>query len=129
MKLLVIDDDPGVQRSLQLVASIEGWETFSCDQFGDIQGLIRDNAIDVVFCDYRLGPMITGLELLRQFRDAGLYLPVVMISANPSNVDRRLAQELDVHTILSKPADVKDVRKALADAAAEAKLAALIGNS
>ncbi len=128
MNLLVIDDEPSVRRSLQLIASIDGWKTFSCDQFADIEGMIRDNAIDVLFCDYRMPPT-TGLEVLRPLRDAGLRLPVVMITANPGNVDPGIARELEVRTILGKPTNVKDVRKALADAAEALCAASIIGNS
>lgn len=128
MKLLVIDDEPNVRRSMQMIASIDGWETFACDQFADIEGIIRENAIEVLFCDYRMPPT-TGLEIIRQLRESGLHLPVVMITANPANVDRRIARGLDVETILSKPANVKDVRKALADAAEVACAALIIGNS
>ncbi len=124
MNLLVIDDEPGVRSSMQMIASTDGWETFSCDQFADIERMIRDNAIDVLFCDYRMPPT-TGLQIIRQLRDAGLRLPVVMITANPGNVDRRIARELEVRAILSKPANIKDVRKALADAGLEVERAAL----
>ena len=115
-KLLIIDDEPGVRRSLEMIASTDGWETFSCDQFADVERMIRDNAIDVLFCDYRMPP-ITGLQIVRQVRDAGLRLPIVIITANPDNVDRQIAHELDVREILRKPANVKDIRKVLADAA------------
>ena len=119
MKLLVVDDEPGVRRSMQMIASTDGWETFSCDQFANVERMIRDNLIDVLVCDYRMPPT-TGLQIIRQIRDAGLRLPVVMITANPDNVDRRIARDLQVHEILRKPADVRDVRKVLAAAAAEA---------
>lgn len=128
MRLLVLDDEPSVRKSLQLIASIDGWETFSCDQFTDVALMIREKAIDVLFCDYRMPPT-NGLEILRQLRGEGLHLPVVMITANPGNVDRRLAGELEVQAILTKPADVKDVRKALAGAAEAASAPLPIGNS
>lgn len=123
MRLLVVDDEPGVRRSMQMIASTDGWETFSCDQFADVQQMIRDHAVDVLVCDYRMPPT-TGLEIIRQIRDAGLRLPVVMITANPDSVDRRTARDLDVHEILRKPANVKDVRRVLSDAAALAERAA-----
>jgi DNA-binding response OmpR family regulator len=119
-KLLIIDDEPGVRRSLEMIASTDGWETMSCDQFADVVRIIREKTIDVVVCDYRMPP-ITGIQIIRQIRDAGLRLPIVMITANPDNVDRRIARELEVREILRKPPNVKDVRTVLADAAAQVK--------
>lgn len=118
--MLIIDDEPGVRRSLEMIASTDGWETWSCDQFADILLIIREKEIEVVVCDYRMPP-ITGIHIIRQIRDAGLRLPVVMITANPDNVDSRIVRELEVREILRKPPNVKDVRTVLADAAAQVK--------
>lgn len=117
-KLLIIDDEPGVRRSLEMIASTDGWETLSCDQFTDVVRIIREKMIDVLVCDYRMPP-ITGIQIIQQIRDAGLRLPVVMITADPGNVDRRIARQLEVREILSKPPNVKDVRAVLAEAAAQ----------
>lgn len=119
MKLLVVDDEVGVRRSIEMIASTDGWETLSCDQFADVVQIIRDNAIDVLACDY-LMPPITGLDLIQQVRTANLCLPVIMITANPGKIDRWIAETLGIYKILTKPPDVKDVRKALVDAAAQA---------
>lgn len=117
-KLLIVDDEPGVRRSLEMIASTDGWEALSCDQFADMIRIIREKTIDVLVCDYRMPP-VTGIQIIRQIRDAGLSLPIVMITANPDNVDRRIACELDVREILKKPPNVTDVRTALAEAAAQ----------
>jgi DNA-binding response OmpR family regulator len=119
MRLLVIDDEPTVRKSMQMIAAIDGWETFTCDQFADVERVIRDNSIDVLLCDYRMPP-ITGLETIQRIRDADLSLRVIMISANPGEIDRSAVRKLNVREILTKPPDVKDVRRVLAEAAAEA---------
>jgi two-component system, OmpR family, response regulator MprA len=119
MRLLVIDDEPAVRKSMEMIAAIAGWETFACDQFADAERMIRDNSIDVLLCDY-LMPPTTGLEVIQRIRHAGLSLPIVMISANPARMDATAIRELNVREILCKPPDVKDARRALAEAAAEA---------
>jgi len=103
-----------------MIVSVDGWEALSCDQFADVVQIIREKTIDVVVCDYRMPP-ITGFQVIRQVREAGLHLPIIMITANPDSVDRRIARELEVREILRKPPNVKDVRMVLADAAAQAK--------
>jgi DNA-binding response OmpR family regulator len=105
-----------------MIASTDGWEASSCDQFADVVRIIREKVIDVVVCDYRMPPF-TGIQIIRQIRNAGLRQPVVMITANPDNVDRPIARELDVREILRKPPNVKDVRRVLTDASAQAKRA------
>lgn len=117
MKLLIVDDEPGVRRSLQMIAAIDGWQTFACDQFADIETTIRDNAIDVLVCDYRMPP-ITGIHIIRQLRATGLCLPVIMVTASPDKIDDCTARELSIREVLKKPPNVADVRRVLAEAAA-----------
>jgi DNA-binding response OmpR family regulator len=119
MRLLVIDDEPAVRKSMEMIAATVRWETFACDQFADAEGMIRENAIDVLLCDSRMPP-ITGLDTIQRIRDAGLSLPIIMISANPVRIDQLAAHKLNVREILTKPPDLKDVRRVLAEAAAEA---------
>jgi DNA-binding NtrC family response regulator len=116
MNLLVVDKDLGVRRSLEMIASTDGWNTFSCDQFADVVRTIRSNVIDVLVCGYCMPP-ITGLDIVRRARAASLHIPVVMISANPDNIDRCVAKTLGIYKILLKPPDVDEVRRALVDAA------------
>lgn len=114
-KLLIIDDERSVRISLEMIASTAGWETFSCDQFADFPGLIRENAIDVIACDYRMPP-VTGFDVLEQIQAAGLRTPAVMISACGPRIDARRAKELGVEEILPKPPNISAVRNALAQA-------------
>lgn len=111
-KLLIIDDEPSVRRSLEMIASTDGWEVFSSDQFADFARLIRENAIEVLACDYRMPP-VTGFDVLEKIRVAGLRLPTIIISACASSIDTRRAEELGVQEILRKPPDVSAVRLAL----------------
>lgn len=119
MRLLIVDDEPGVRRSIAMIAATDGWETFACDQFADVERMVRDNAVDVLVCDHRMPPT-TGIHIIRQLRAAGLGLPVVMITANPDNIQAPVARELKIRTVLRKPPNVRDVRRVLAEAAAEA---------
>lgn len=123
MKLLIVDDEPGVRRSLEMIASTDGWKTVSCDQFADAVRVIRENAIDVLVCDYRMPP-ITGFDLLQHVRAAGLRIPAIMISASASSIDAGRAKELGVEQILPKPPDVLEVRRALRKAIQSAHQAA-----
>ena len=122
MRLLIVDDEPGVQKSIQIIAGTLGWEALACDQFGDVVRLVREHGIDVLVCDYRMPP-ITGLHIVRQLREADLQLPVVMITANPQSVDRSEVRELGIGKLLGKPANVWDVRQVLMEAAREAERA------
>lgn len=122
MKVLIVDDEPLIRRALGCVISLNGWKAFAHDQYADCPALIREHGIDVLVTDYRMYG-ITGLDLIENLRDAGIGIPVLILSANVYAIDRKRAKRLDVFRILSKPPDIKQLRAALAEAVAGGNIA------
>jgi len=89
MRLLVVDDEPGVQKSIQVIAGTLGWDALASDQFGDVVRLVREQAIDVLVCDYRMPPL-TGFHIVRQLREAAGKLATALktVARNSRNRDR-----------------------------------------
>ena len=64
---------------------------------------IRDDRIDAVVTDLRM-PVLNGLRLIRQLREAGDTIPIVAISG--ANADQlMLAQDYGANAGLTKPLD------------------------
>ena len=59
---------------MEMIASTDGWNAFSCDQFADFAAIIRQNAIEVLACDYRMPPL-TGFDVLEQIQAAACGSP------------------------------------------------------
>src|SRR5207249_10685050 len=63
---------------------------------------LRETAIDLVVTDLRL-PVISGLDLLRDARQAGLEFPVIVITAYGTVEDAVAAMKLGAFDFLTKP--------------------------
>ena len=113
MKLLIVDDEPSIRKAMERVAKACGWESWSCDQFGDIELLIRENGIDVMLCDYRMPPL-TGVELAERIRSRGLHLPIIVMTASPDMIYPPVASRVNIRQILRKPVPVADLETAIA---------------
>jgi two-component system response regulator AtoC len=102
VKLLVIDDEPGLRRSLRLLLSEEGFEVAEADD-GD-KGLTRALAepFDVVLCDVRM-PSLDGLEFLRRYHAAGGTALVIMMSAYGSEDAAIAAMKEGAYDYIPKP--------------------------
>ena len=70
---------------------------------------------DVVVLDLKM-PGTDGLEVLRRLSALGVAVPVVVLTGHGSEDDKRLALELGARACLSKPADINDLMRHLADA-------------
>jgi DNA-binding response OmpR family regulator len=95
----------------------DGWEIFAHDERADCQALIREHGIDALITDFNLGAF-TGLDLIEQLRDAGVEIPVLMLSANVYAIDQKRAELLGVFQIMAKPPDLRRLRRTLVEAVA-----------
>jgi len=102
VKLLVVDDEPGLRQSLRLLLTEESFEVAEAAD-GD-KGLARALAepFDVVLCDVRM-PSLDGLEFLRRYRAAGGTALVIMMSAYGSEDAAIAAMKEGAYDYIPKP--------------------------
>jgi FixJ family two-component response regulator len=91
-RLLLVEDDPGVRRSLQLLLRGRGFEVRA---YASGLALLADPTALGAVClvaDYRM-PEIDGLSILRRLRELGWQGQALLITAFPSAllVDQALA--------------------------------------
>jgi nitrogen regulation protein NR(I) len=114
-KILLIEDDSGIQDTLQRVLSEEGHEV-SVEQRGDagLERAARDS-FNVVVTDLKL-PGLNGLELVRRLHATKPRLPIILITAFGSTETAIEATKAGAYDYLLKPFDMPEmielVRKA-----------------
>jgi FixJ family two-component response regulator len=112
-KILLVEDEPGVRRSLQLLLHAQGYDIRS---YASSAALIADPLVDEAVClvaDYRM-PEMDGLAVLRSLRARGWQRPAILVTAysSPDLVERAMEQGFSV--VIEKPLR----EHALADAVA-----------
>ena len=106
VSVLVVDDDPVIQRLLQVNFELEGIDvTIAVD--GE-EGLARAKASppDVVISDIMM-PKMNGLELLDALRaePSLAHLPIILLSAKAQVADVQRGLELGADDYVTKPFD------------------------
>ena len=90
IRILIVDDDPGILKSMSLSLSRRGYETHTANSGFAALEMISDRCVDLVLLDQTM-PGLSGMETLEQmrlrFRDVP---PVIMVTAEDS---RHLAVE------------------------------------
>ena len=104
MRILVIEDEPGISRFLK-----EGLEeeSFAVDVAEDgIKGqeMAMDNGeeYDLLLVDWML-PGMSGVEIVRQIRAEGLQMPVIFLTARDTVHDAVFALEMGANDYIRKP--------------------------
>src|SRR5215471_4178747 len=91
--LLLIDDDDLFRESLGLNLADEGYQVTSLGDGQDALAYLEDGgAADVVLLDWRM-PNLTGIEVLRRMRRAGITTPVIFLTALSDDIYEEAALE------------------------------------
>jgi len=108
VNVLIIDDEPGIRRTLASILEDEHHRVFTAeDAIAGIE-ILKKEKISLVFLDVLL-PRLGGLEALEQIRRDYAQLEVVMISGH-ANVDMAVrAVKLGAFDFLEKPVSLDKV--------------------
>lgn len=117
-RILVLDDDASLLRSVRLILVLEGFEVITAAD--GVEGLerIESEAFDVIILDLQM-PRMDGRTFYRELRSKGHTTPVLILSANGATTARA---ELQAEGAITKPFDpdflVSQVRALLPSEAA-----------
>ena len=107
-KILLIEDDLLMREGLQDNLEFEGYRILSADSGEKGLELFNSARPDLVLLDVML-PGVDGLEVCRQLRSRQAAVPIIMLSARGSEVDKVLGLEFGADDYLAKPFGVKEL--------------------
>ena len=102
MRLLVVEDDPGMKALLVRSLQREGYAVDAADNGQDALWSIEENEYDTVILDAMI-PAPDGFEVCRRMRAAGRWAPVLMLTARDAVRDRVTGLDAGADDYLTKP--------------------------
>jgi two-component system OmpR family response regulator len=102
MRLLVVEDNPGMASLLVRSLRREGYAVDAVDSGEDALWSVRENEYDGVVLDAML-PAPDGFEVCRQMRVEGRWAPVLMLTARDTVPDRVRGLDAGADDYLTKP--------------------------
>lgn len=100
-KILIVEDDRGLNRGIALALKKEAVEFLSALTLAQAQEIWKNNAVDMVLLDVNL-PDGSGYELLKEIRRAS-QIPVLMLTANDLEIDEVTGFRLGADDYITKP--------------------------
>ena len=126
MKILVIDDDQGLRRSLSLILDEGGHGVVVAANGADGLAAARNEKPDLILCDVRM-PQMDGLEFLERYREEDGGALVIMMTAYGS-VDLAVkAMTAGAYDYLAKPLGADEVLLTIRKAEERERLRAEVG--
>lgn len=102
MRLLIVEDEKHLNRTLTERLTKEGYSTDSCYDGEDALYYIENTRYDGIILDIML-PKINGYEVLRMMRDRKILTPVLMLTAKDADEDIIAGLDLGANDYLVKP--------------------------
>jgi two-component system response regulator TctD len=112
MKLLLVEDDPSMQATLQRTLSRRGMDVTCCADGRLALAAWQTSKPDVVMLDLTL-PGLDGLQVLEQARRGGLATPVLILTARGTVGDRIIGLNTGADDYLPKPFDLDELEARL----------------
>jgi DNA-binding response OmpR family regulator len=104
-KLLVIDDDIGIQSMIDTAFSEDKYQVFTAfDAKKGLEILKKENP-DLLFLDIKL-PDVNGIDLLKDIRKENERIIVIMITAFGDDKDAVRSMKLGASAYITKPFDM-----------------------
>ncbi|OCJ08144.1 DNA-binding response regulator [Rhizobium sp. AC44/96] len=102
VKILVVDDEPPIRKLLRVGLTAQGYEVQEASNAATALQAVKDDLPDLIVLDLGL-PDKSGHEVLHEWRDAGLTLPIVILSGRTDETGIVNALEAGADDYLTKP--------------------------
>ena len=102
MRILVVDDEPGVRDALRRALTLEGWSVDLAEDGRMALRVLAGDRPNAVVLDVAM-PHVDGLEVCRRLRAAGDRVPVLMLTARDAVADRVAGLDAGADDYLVKP--------------------------
>jgi DNA-binding response OmpR family regulator len=107
-KILIIEDNPGIQMSLMDEFEAEGYKVYIAGNGNDGLKLVKDHNPDLIILDIML-PGIDGYEVCKKLRMEGNTTPVIMLTVKDKEIDKVLGLEFGADDYVTKPFSVREL--------------------
>ncbi|MGQ7791157.1 response regulator [Faunimonas sp. B44] len=105
--IAVVDDEPAAREMIGDYLKLHGFPVALCEDGRALRRLLGETRPRLVILDLNM-PEEDGLSLIRHIRASG-DLPVIMLTATASPIDRVVGLELGADDYLAKPCEMREL--------------------
>ena len=109
-KILIIEDEPDIRKTLEYNISREGYEVISASSLSEARHNLESSSFSLLLLDLML-PDGSGLDLFRELKQdkSKSSMPVIILTAKDDEVDKVVGFELGADDYVTKPFSVREL--------------------
>jgi DNA-binding response OmpR family regulator len=108
-RLLIIEDDPAIQKALQASFEEEHYEIITALDGLDGYEKAQDKSINLIILDLML-PGKNGKEICKDLRKNGINTPILILTSRQEEMDKVLLFELGADDYVTKPPGIRELQ-------------------
>jgi two-component system response regulator AtoC len=125
VKILIVDDEPGLRQTLSRILGAEGYANVTAADGEEALAILAAEPVDIVLCDLRM-PRMGGLEFLDRFQAQGAHALVIAMSAYGDADQAIAAMQRGAYDYIQKPFRAEELILCVRKAAEREKLRAKV---
>jgi two-component system OmpR family response regulator len=105
--IIIVDDEAPAREMVGDYLKMHGFAVTLCDGGKSLRGVIETNVPDLVVLDLNM-PEEDGLSIIRDLKSR-INIPVIMLTATASPIDRVVGLELGADDYVAKPCELREL--------------------
>ena len=113
-RIAFVDDEIAIAETMESVLTNLGYKvTVFSDSMTTLEAIkTNPNDFDMLITDYSM-PQLTGLEIAKKLKEAGLNIPVILISGYVMEAMERAVRDAGISETITKPIRIHDLADAV----------------
>jgi len=107
-RILIVEDEEMIARALQIELEHEGYQVIVEHEGKAGLEAALNNSIDLILLDVML-PGLSGIEVLRRIRKKDIYLPIILLTARDTTLDKVMGLDHGANDYITKPFEIEEV--------------------
>ena len=108
-RILIVEDEPDIALGLEKDLARHGYDVRTVGDGDEALRLASEEAWDLMLLDVML-PKKDGFAVCQELREAGLQLPIIMLTAKTHEAEKVLGLELGADDYVTKPFSPRELR-------------------
>jgi len=111
-RIAIVEDDASVRKALARLLKVAKFQPAAYASAEEFLATLKHGAPDCLLVDYHM-PKMTGVDLQSHLREAGICVPVIIITAHNETAIRERCINLGASAFLAKPVGRKELLAAI----------------
>jgi DNA-binding response OmpR family regulator len=107
-KILVVEDDPAIQKGLEESLKMEGYQVITSGDGEEGYRKAKKEKVDLIILDVML-PSKNGMDICRDLRKENNNTPILMLTSKKEEMDKVLGLEFGADDYVTKPFSVREL--------------------